>query len=310
MPRVAAPPRATDSPRAPQRTTGHPRAPLRTPAKPPRPVGNRPGRLSLLWRRQRRNWRKIALALLAVIVVGGVATVLHAIDPARTFASLQRRLGMAAGLTVQTIVIEGRHKTPEAKLRAALGISRGDMLLGVSLDAVRARVEALNWVRQATVERRLPGTIIVTLRERSPFAVWQSGGKFVLIDRAGQVVEDGDPAKDAEVFASLPLVVGAGAPEAAAALLDILAGQPQLKERVVAAVRVGERRWNLRLKNGADVLLPEDAAAAALAKLAELQASQQLLDRPLQTVDMRLGDRLTIRPQTEPVPPIPPKRPT
>ncbi len=300
MPRVADPTRPAD----------RPRAPLRTPAKPPRPVGNRPGRLVLLWRRQRRNWRKIALALLAVVAVLGVAAAVHSINPARTLATLQRRLGVAAGLTVQTIVVEGRRKTPEAKLRGALGVARGDMLLGVSLEAARARIEALSWVRHATVERRLPDTIIVTLRERSPVAVWQSGGKFVLIDRAGQVVEDGDPAKDAEAFASLPLVVGAGAPEAAAALLDTLAAQPQLKERVAAAVRVGERRWNLRLKNGADVLLPEGAEAAALAKLAELQASQQLLDRPLQTVDMRLGDRLTIRPMTEPVPPIPPKRPT
>ena len=299
MSRVAAP-----------RSADRPRAPLRTPAKPPRPVGNRPGRVTLLWRRQRKNWRKIMLVLLAVVATGAAAYAVRGINPARTVASWQRRLGVAAGLTVQNVIIEGRNKTPEAKLRAALGVSRGDMLLGVSLTAARARIEALNWVQRASVERRLPNTIIVTVQERRPFAVWQTAGKFVLVDRAGQVVEDGDPAKDAAAFSSLPLIVGAGAPEAAASLLDVLAAQPQLKERVTAAVRVGDRRWNLRLSSGMDVLLPEGAEAAALAKLAELQAGQQLLDRPLQTVDMRLGDRLVVRPMAEPSLPVPPKRPT
>ncbi len=92
--------------------------------------------------------------------------------------------------------------------------------------------------------------------------MWQNGGKFQLIDRAGQVVVEQDPVKDAAAFATLPLVVGAGAPENAAALLDQLAALPALRARVVAAVRVGERRWNLRLNNGADVLLPEGAEVA------------------------------------------------
>ena len=167
-------------------------------------------------------------------------------------------------------------------------------------------------MQHATVERHLPGTIVVQLTERRPFAVWQSNGKFVLIDRAGQVVAEQDPVKDAAAFTVLPLVVGAGAPESAAALLDQLAAQPGLKSRVAAAVRVGERRWNLRLNNGADVLLPEGQEAAAMAKLMELHGTQALLDRPLQTLDLRLPDRLVVRPQPEPHGPVPsgPRRPT
>ena len=133
----------------------------------------------------------------------------------------------------------------------------------------------------------------------------------MLIDRAGQVVAEQDPVKDAAAFATLPLVVGPGAPENAAALLDQLAAQPALRSRVVAAVRVGERRWNLRLNNGADVLLPEGAEVAAMARLMELQSSQALLDRPLQMLDMRLPDSAcVVRPQTEPRTPPGPRRPT
>lgn len=289
------------------------RPPLsRTPAKPPRPLDVRPTRWQLLRRRQRWLLRPVAYGLLGVAILGGVAAAVRQAPVGNTVTTAQDRLGHFFGFTVADVVVEGRDKTPEPMLRAALGVSPGDRLLGFSLDAARTRIESLAWVEHATVERRLPGTVVVRLQERRPFAVWQSAGRFQLIDRAGQVVAEQDPAKDAAAFASLPLVVGPGAPEAAAALLDQLAARPQLRSRVVAAVRVGERRWNLKLNNGADVLLPEGAAPAAMDRLMELHASQSLLDRPLQTVDMRAPDRMVVRPQPEPRAPVPagPRRPT
>lgn len=293
----------------------------RTPAKPPRPLdekararprSDRPTRWQLLRRRQRRLLRPLAWGLASLLVVVLVAVAARTVQPSNAVASVRERIGGAIRMRVEQVVIEGRSLTPEPLLRAALGVAPGDMLLGFSLDAARARVEALSWVQHATVERRLPGTVIVHLTERLPFAVWQNAGKFVLIDRAGQVVSNQDPVKDAAAYAVLPLVVGAGAPENAAALLDLLAAQPGLKARVVAAVRVGERRWNLKLNNGADVLLPEGQEAVAMAKLMELQGTQALLDRPLQTLDLRLPDRLVVRPQAEPHGPVPsgPRRPT
>lgn len=300
--RRAAPPRAAVA-----------RGPIpRTPAKPPRAAAERPGRKALMWRRQRRLIRPALWLLLCVLAVGLVALTVRTEQSGSTVASWRERAGAAIGLPVTEVVITGREKTPEPMLRAALGVRPNDKLLGFSLDGARHRIEQLPWVQSATVERRLPGTIIVTLLERRAFAIWQSAGKFVLIDRMGQVVAEQDPAKDATAFATLPLVVGPGAPEVAAAVLDQLAAYPQLRARVVAAVRVGERRWNLHLNNGTDVLLPEGAEAAAMAKLMELQTGQQLLERPLQTIDMRLPDRLVVRPQPEPrsAPVTTTKRPT
>lgn len=292
-----------ERPRATARTAARgdrlsaPRPPLRTPAKPPRLAESRPGWRRLMLRRQRRLLRPLAFLLLAVPLVGMAVFLARSVQPGTSIATWRERLGGAMHFTVADVVIEGREKTPEGLLRAALGVGRGDKLLGFSLEAARARIEQLAWVSSATVERRLPATVVVTLVERRPFAVWQSNGKFVLIDRQGQVVAEQDPVKDATAFATLPLVVGAGAPEAAARLLDLLQARPELKSRVAAAVRVGERRWNLRLASGADVLLPEDHAPEAMDRLIELQASQQLLDRPVAAIDLRLGDRLVVRPQ-------------
>jgi cell division protein FtsQ len=112
-----------------------------------------------------------------------------------------------------------------------------------------------------------------------------------------------------QAFGPLPLVVGVGAERAAAPMVDLLRATPGIADRVEAIVRVSERRWNLRLVNGADVLLPEGHEAEADGPPAELHARDKLLDRPLAAVDMRLPDRLVVRLQAAPPSPAAPPAP-
>lgn len=278
---------------------------------------DRPGRLKLLLRRGRRWIRPGGVLLAGLLLAGGISAIVHALSPAATLVTMRARFGAlaaTAGLRVRDVVIEGRATTPEPLLRAALGVSRGDPILGFSVAAARARIETLASVERVAVERRLPATIVVALTERRPYAVWQNQGRFTLIDRSGTVLQDQDAAKTQ----GLPLIVGLGAPQEAAALLDALAAWPALQSHLVAAVRVGGRRWNLQMKSGANVLLPEDGQDDALKRLASLQQDHALLDRPLQVVDLRLPDRLVVRPQAArsdapanvPATPPTPKKPT
>jgi cell division protein FtsQ len=258
-------------------------------------LADRPGRWKLLTRRARRLLRPGAWTAGSLLVIGLAGLLVHAMGAGGGMSGLRAGLGGltgAFGMRVQHIEIEGRANTPEPLLRAALGVHSGEPILAFSPSAARQRIEQLSWVEHATVARLLPGTVLVKLQERRPFAIWQHLGKFVLIDRQGQTVADQDVAN----FSQLPLVVGLGAPDAAASLLDALAARPALQARVVAAVRVGQRRWNLRLNSGADVLLPEKDPDAALDRLMQLEDAHKLLDRPIQVVDMRLPDRLVLRP--------------
>ena len=265
-------------------------------------VTDRPSGWRMLLRRQRRLLKPAGwLALAAVIGSTGVI-MLHAAGSragsSGSLTTMRERIGAvtaASGLRVTDIVIEGRANTPEPILRAAIGVNKGDPILGFSLEETRANIEKIQWVEHATVERRLPGTLIVNLQERRPFAIWQNQGKFVLVDRAGQVVAN----QDVTQFRHLPLIVGLGAPGAAAVLLDALRDRPALAEKVSASVRVGERRWNLRMLSGGDVMLPEGHEVVALNRLMQLQQDQAVLDRPLSAIDMRLPDRLVFRPKPE-----------
>jgi len=204
------------------------------------------------------------------------------------------------GLTVTDIEVEGRETTDRETILAALDAGPGTPILAVSLTHAKEQLEALPWVRTAVVERRLPGTLYVRLVERKPLALWQHGGKLELIDRGGDVI----PVVRLDRFAKLPLVVGEGAASHAAELLEMLASDPDLASRVTAAIRVGDRRWNLRIDNAIDVLLPTDETAGAWSQLARLERSSAILKRDVLTIDLRLPDRLVLR-----VSPDPPKEP-
>src|SRR6185503_7195002 len=129
---------------------------------------------------------------------------------------LQASAGL--GLVVGDIQVEGRETTDAATILAALAADRGTPILAVSPSRAKQQLESLPWVRSATIERRLPGTLIVRLSERHPLAVWQHDGKLELIDRQGEVIA----VKDLGRFARLPTVVGERAAGHAAALLEML----------------------------------------------------------------------------------------
>jgi cell division protein FtsQ len=261
-------------------------------------VNDRPARWKLWLRRQRKFLRPGGWGIFGLVVVLIVLAAARSAAPNGTLATLRERIGgvtALAGLRISDVVIQGRANTPEPLLRAAIGVNKGDPILGFSVELARQRIESLSWVEQATVERQLPGTVVVYLKERRPFAVWQNQGKFVLIDRNGQVVANQNVAE----FRQLPLVVGPGAPTDAATLIDALTNRPDLQKRVVAGVRVGERRWNLQLTNGTSVMLPEGHAVEAIDRLMQLQQQHELLDRPLAAIDLRLGDRLVVRPRQD-----------
>ena len=242
-------------------------------------------------------WAGIPAVLAAAVLGGAFAS--RSPGGAALLRDAARQLieaSAALGLRVADIRVEGRETTDRETILAALGARPGTPILAVDPARAKQQLEGLPWVRSAVIERRLPDTIYVRLVEREPMALWQHGGRIELIDREGAVI----PVTRLDRFAKLPMVVGEDAASHAAELLAMLATQPDLAGRVTAAVHVGGRRWNLRLDNAIDVLLPADNPAAAWADLARLERTSAILQRDVQAIDMRLPDRLVVRVTPEP----------
>ncbi len=266
----------------------------RAPRTTPRPSTPRRPR-----RRMPREMRRALLFATPALIAAGIYGLVVFGRTAPGAAAYQNAeagaIGLTAklGLVVTDIEVTGRQTTDASTIMEALGATRGTPILAVDPSRAKEQLQALPWVRSAAIERRLPGTLFVRLIERQPLAVWQHDGKQQLIGRDGEVI----PVTDLGKFAKLPTVVGDDAPKYARDLIDMLAKEPDLFARVTAAVRIGGRRWDVHIDHAIDVMLPEgnDDAAAAWSHLAELERSQALLNRDVETVDMRLGDRLVIR---------------
>ncbi len=264
------------------------------PGRKRRPARKTPRRRPLrLWQRPAVRY---AAAALGLALVAGSGVWLWSSGRAAAGLEGARRARIEApaapGLTLREVFVTGRERTPRAALLAALGVERGAPLVNVDPSAARRRLEALGWVREATVERRFPDTVFVRLSERVPLALWQRQGKLVVVDPEGVIIDGAEAGK----FARLPLIVGDDAPAYAADLLAVMASEPVLRKRVEAAIRVGGRRWNLRLAGGIDIQLPEEGVAEAWRRLAEYDRRHNLLAREIAGVDLRLPDRLVLQP--------------
>lgn len=177
------------------------------------------------------------------------------------------------------------HVTPE-RLRELMGLQEGTNILSVDVDDMRRRVEADPWVASASVQRRLPDTLHVSVVEHEPAAVLEAG-RFYLLSRAGIPFKRVEPGERGE----LPVITGvprdqliAGAPAAAAVVqraLEVLAAyetrtRPRLGEIHIgdggeAVLYSAKTGTSLRLGRGPvdDKLARYDALRAALGPRAD-----------------------------------------
>ncbi len=275
----------------------------------------------LFFRRVKRSL-KPGLWLLALVSIGVVgyeavrslpsATPAPQVDQSAAPAAVPSASPLAnfaadLGLRITSVQINGAATTDPALLQQAIGVKTGDPTLGFSLQEIRDRVEQLGPVQSAVVARELPGTLVVNVTERNIFAIWQttSNGqpKFVLIDKQGNVIANQDAAEAKRRQPSLLLLSGDDAPANANALVTELQAAPAVLSHVAAAQRVDGLRWNLILKNQTVVKLPTENDDAAIGQLAALQTSMQLLDRPVEVIDLRQEGRLVVKPYPAPTPP-------
>ncbi|MBI1366746.1 MAG: FtsQ-type POTRA domain-containing protein [Alphaproteobacteria bacterium] len=234
----------------------------------------------------------ILVGFVAILWAGGYFGVL-----AERAGRLANAAAISAGFEIRKVTLVGREKAAPDEVSNALGPLLGMSTLALDLEAARARIERLGWVKSASVTRLLPDTVNISIREREPAAVWQMSGRLKLIDDGGAVIRD----VGAYEYASLPLIVGAGAPEAASSLLKSLGAHPLIRQQTAALIRVAERRWNLRLRNGLDVKLPEIGFDKALNTLSTLEKAQHILDQNLEYIDLRDPERLVLRRRGEQV---------
>lgn len=197
----------------------------------------------------------------------------------------------AAGFAVEDVRVSGNSETSEIDILEKLGLDGSTSLVALDVKTAREKLAELPWVEDVEVRKIYPKAVEVKLKERKAYAIWQHGQELSLIEKNGSVIA---PLQDNK-FTDLPLVVGRDA-ETAAAKFDVdFAAWPGIRDQVKAYVRIAGRRWDLHMKNGVLVRLPETGVEQALLLLTRMETEQNLLERDIAAVDLRLPDRTAIQ---------------
>jgi cell division protein FtsQ len=239
--------------------------------------------------------RRVGITATVLILLGsagfGVVKGGHLDAFVAALSDTRNALANSAGFRITTVVINGRKQLSQDEVLAVGGVNGRSSLLFLDAATVRDKLKANPWIADATILKLYPGQLQIDIVERKAFALWQQDGRLAVIADDGAVLEPYVSRR----FVALPLVVGKGADTQAKDFLALLDRYPQVRSVTKAAIYVGQRRWNLRLKDGLDIRLPENDVGNALAALSRLDKEEKLFSRDIAAVDMRLPDRLTVQ---------------
>ena len=239
--------------------------------------------------------RRVGITMTVLLLIGscglGIVKGGHLQDFITAVSDARNAMANSAGFRITSVVINGRKQLSQDEILAIGGVSGRSSLLFLDADNVRDKLKANPWIADATVLKLYPGQLMIEITERKAFALWQEAGRLSVIADDGALLEPYVSRR----FLSLPLVVGKGADTQARDFLALLARYPQVNSVTKAAIYVGERRWNLRLKDGLDVRLPEQDVGNALAALSKLDKDERLFSKDIVAIDMRLPDRLVVQ---------------
>jgi cell division protein FtsQ len=200
-------------------------------------------------------------------------------------------LARSVGLGVAVVAVSGATHMSEPRILAIAGIDASRSLPLFDVAQAKARLEADPLVKQASVRKLYPNQIVIEIVERTPYAVWQKDGDVSAIAADGAPIDEVSDSR----YGDLPFVVGEGANGRVREFVGLLDAMDELKPRVEAGVLVGQRRWNLRLKSGLDVKLPEDNPQAAIAELLRLQHQSRILEKDAMALDFRVPGKVFVR---------------
>lgn len=83
-------------------------------------------------------------------------------------------------LAVSTVRVLGAHHTTAEQIAAAAGVNRNSSLISIDGEAAHNQLLQQVWVRTASVQPELPGTVVIQVSEWEPVAVYHAGPSTTL----------------------------------------------------------------------------------------------------------------------------------
>ena len=193
---------------------------------------------------------------------------------------------------LDALSIEGASDSLNAEIREVLGFHFPISSFDLDLADLRERVLALSPVEVAEARVKRGGILQIKVNEKTPALLLKEKNGFTVLSKQGEFIRS---VSSREYFSNLPVITGKGAEKAAAQANAIFKAMYGKLDRVRGLVFVGQRRWNLIMKSGQVVMLPEQNPEQAIQKIIILDKAEQIFSRNIAVFDFRLPSRITLR---------------
>ncbi|MCP5369788.1 MAG: FtsQ-type POTRA domain-containing protein [Rickettsiaceae bacterium] len=187
------------------------------------------------------------------------------------------------GLVLKKLIIEGNENISYEEILDAVSVKKGDPILKLNLYKIKERLESNKWVETAIIERQLPFDLYISIVEKTAIAIWQFQNNLYLIDDEGNRITP----YTQDIKHDLLQVIGQDANIYAQSLIDELEQCRPIKDKVISAVRYGNRRWNLNLESGVVVKMPEKNFKQGYKYLCKIYSAQKEFSQRYKMIDLR-----------------------
>ncbi len=195
------------------------------------------------------------------------------------------------GFKIKSITVKGRKYTPRNDILRSIDADRGQSIFRVDVAQVKQNLNKIGWIKTATVERRFPDTIFITIKERTPSVIWQLNRKLKLVDRQGTIITN----KNIRRFSHLKVLVGKSANKNIDGFFKLISSSKLLEQITTAGVFISERRWNVMLLGKIEVKLPASGAVDAWQLLANYAKEKNLFARNIESIDLRVPNKILLK---------------
>ena len=95
------------------------------------------------------------------------------------------------GFTLKDVTVLGRYRTSREAILSVVRAQPQESIFKYNLAQIKEKLEALPWVREATVHRNICGRLSLYLTEREPVAIYYNKDekKHFLVDQEGVLID-------------------------------------------------------------------------------------------------------------------------
>jgi len=200
------------------------------------------------------------------------------------------------GFELRNIDVQGNFFIKKSEIIKDIKFINCENLFCLDLKNSKKNIEKNNWIKSVQLRIIVPSQLKIIVQEEIPYFIYKNDKKIVLLNKNGDEIDKLDNI-DKE-FKKLVILTGEGAIDNIPNLLNILALNHSISEKVTEAKLIANRRWSLKYLKNTIIDLPESNPEKAFFKVSELDKKYGLLLNKLKKIDLRVNDRMIIQLET------------